>query len=137
MLIKIAKVMTMAAENGVPVIGIWDSAGARVGEGVLALEAFGKIFNISAQIKGIVPQISLVSGPCIGANAIAARISDVVLAVNEITEMGAFGKSTYDAKLGNADGSDICSAKYAASESGLVDAVYASEAEATAGLKIC
>ena len=104
---KICKVMKMAAESGVPIIGVLDSAGARVGEGVDALDAFAKIFKMASAIKGVVPQVSLVLGPCIGACAIAARISDAVLGVNEISTMGAHSAYVYDAIEGNADGSGI------------------------------
>ena len=132
---KICKVMKMAAENGVPIIGILDSAGARVGEGVDALDAFAKIFNMASTIKGIVPQISLVLGPCIGASAIAARIADVVLGVSEISSMGAYSAYVYDAIEGKADGTDICSADYCSKVSGLIDSVYNDEASCIAGLK--
>lgn len=132
---KICKVMKMAAENGVPVIGVLDSAGARVGEGVDALDAFAKIFSMAAQIKGVVPQVSLVLGPCIGASAIAARISDVVLGVEDISQMGAYSSYIYDAIDGKEDVSDICSAKYCAKDSGLIDVVYKDEASCISGLK--
>ena len=132
---KICKVMKMAAESGVPVIGVLDSAGARVGEGVDALDAFAKIFKMASAIKGVVPQVSLVMGPCIGACAIAARISDAVLGVNEISTMGAHSAYVYDAIEGNADGSGICSADFCSKVSGLIDAVYADEKSCIAGLK--
>ena len=132
---KICKVMKMAAENGVPIIGVLDCAGARVGEGVDALDAFAKIFNMASAIKGVVPQVSLVLGPCIGACAIAARISDVVLGVTNISSMGAHSAYVYDAIEGKADGSDICSAEYCEKDSGLIDVVYDSETSCVAGLK--
>jgi len=132
---KICKVMRMAAENGVPVIGVLDCAGARVGEGVDALDAFAKIFRMSSALKGVVPQVSLALGPCIGACAIATRISDVVLGVSGISTMGAHSAYVYDAKEGKADSTDICSAEYCSKVSGLLDAVYADEASCVAGLK--
>lgn len=133
---KICKVMKMAAENGVPVVGVLDSAGARVGEGVDALDAYAKIFNMASSIKGVVPQINLVLGPCIGASAVAARISDVVLGVNDISQMGAHSAYVYDAVKGEAETTDICSAKYCAKDSGLIDVVYKDEASCILGLKI-
>ncbi|MEX1375975.1 MAG: carboxyl transferase domain-containing protein [Eubacteriales bacterium] len=132
---KICKVMKMAAESGVPIIGVLDSAGARVGEGVDALDAFAKIFKMASSLKGIIPQVSLVLGPCIGACATAARISDVVLGANEISTMGAHSAYVYDAKEGNADGSGICSADFCSKVSGLIDAVYSDEKTCIAGLK--
>jgi len=132
---KICKVMRMAAENGVPVIGILDSAGARVGEGVDSLDAFAKIFYTASAIKGVVPQINLVLGPCIGASAVAARISDMVLGVSDISSMGAHSAYVYDAAEGKVDGTGICSAEYCENNSGLIDVVYKDEAACTAGLK--
>jgi len=132
---KICKVMKMAAENGVPVIGILDSAGARVAEGVDALDAFAKVMGLASALKGLIPQVSLVLGPCIGASAIAARISDVVLGVSEISSMGAYSGYVYDAIEGKENSTNICSAEYCSKESGLVDVVYDSEAACIAGLK--
>jgi len=132
---KICKVMNMAAQNGVPVVGVLDSAGARVGEGIDSLDAFAKIFNLASQIKGVVPQISLVLGPCIGASAIGARISDVVLGVDDISQMGAHSAYVYDAIDNEADDTDICSAEYCAKDSGLIDVVYNDEASCISGLK--
>ena len=132
---KICKVMRMAAENGVPVIGILDSAGARVSEGVDSLDAFAKIFYTASALKGVIPQVNLVLGPCIGASAVAARISDIVLGVSEISSMGAHSEYVYDAAEGKAASSGICSAEYCESNSGLIDVVYRDESSCIAGLK--
>ncbi len=132
---KICKVMDMAAENGVPVIGILDSAGARIGEGADALNAYGKLFKKSADLSGVVPQLTLVCGPCVGAAAIAASMSDVTFVVDEIVQLGAYGAATYDAKAGKADATGIVSASYSTATSGLAQLRYAKEDECFEALK--
>src|SRR5919108_792560 len=63
---KICKVMDLAAKNGCPVIGINDSGGARIQEGVVSLAGYAEIFWRNVQCSGVIPQISLVMGPCAG-----------------------------------------------------------------------
>jgi propionyl-CoA carboxylase beta chain len=63
---KICKIMDMAIQNGAPVIGINDSGGARIQEGVGSLAAYGEVFQRNVMASGVVPQISLIMGPCAG-----------------------------------------------------------------------
>lgn len=63
---KICKVMDLALKTGVPMIGINDSGGARIQEGVVSLGLYGEIFKRNAHASGVIPQISLVLGPCAG-----------------------------------------------------------------------
>ncbi len=133
---KIVKAMEMAKSSGVPVIGILDSAGARIQEGVDALNGYGKIFAKSTELSGVVPQVTVVAGPCIGAGAIAASLSDITLAIDGISSLGANSGSVYDAKNGIDYASDITSATYAGAVSGLTDIVCKTEDEAYTKLKI-
>jgi acetyl-CoA carboxylase carboxyltransferase component len=68
---KIAKVLDMAMKNGVPVIGINDSGGARIQEGVDALKGYGDIFFRNTMASGVIPQIAVIMGPCAGGAVIA------------------------------------------------------------------
>ena len=63
---KICKVMDMAVKNGAPIIGINDSGGARIQEGVTSLAGYGEIFQRNVMASGVVPQISAIMGPCAG-----------------------------------------------------------------------
>ncbi len=63
---KICKVLDLALQNGAPVVGLNDSGGARIQEGVDALVAYGEIFYRNVQASGVVPQISVIMGPCAG-----------------------------------------------------------------------
>jgi acetyl-CoA carboxylase carboxyltransferase component len=78
---KICKVMDMAAKYGCPVIGINDSGGARIQEGVVSLAGYAEIFWRNVQCSGVIPQISLVMGPCAGGAVYSPAITDFVLMV--------------------------------------------------------
>ena len=76
---KIVKVLELARKTGTPVVTLCDSNGARVGEGAAALEAYADIFAHMARLSGVVPMIAVVVGPCVGAAAMTAQLSDIVL----------------------------------------------------------
>jgi propionyl-CoA carboxylase beta chain len=78
---KICKVMDMALKYGCPVIGINDSGGARIQEGVVSLAGYAEIFWRNVQASGVVPQISLVMGPCAGGAVYSPAITDFVFMV--------------------------------------------------------
>src|SRR5881397_880223 len=78
---KICKVMDMALKFGCPVIGINDSGGARIQEGVVSLAGYAEIFWRNVQCSGVIPQISLVMGPCAGGAVYSPAITDFVLMV--------------------------------------------------------
>ena len=84
---KICKVMDMAVKYGCPVIGINDSGGARIQEGVVSLAGYAEIFWRNVQASGVVPQISLVIGPCAGGAVYSPAITDFVLMVEETSYM--------------------------------------------------
>jgi propionyl-CoA carboxylase beta chain len=78
---KICKVMDLAVQYGCPVIGINDSGGARIQEGVVSLAGYAEIFWRNVQASGVVPQISLVMGPCAGGAVYSPAITDFILMV--------------------------------------------------------
>ena len=84
---KICKVMDMAVKYGCPVIGINDSGGARIQEGVVSLAGYAEIFWRNVQASGVVPQISLVLGPCAGGAVYSPAITDFVLMAEESSYM--------------------------------------------------
>lgn len=73
---KIAHIYELATATGYPVVGIYDSNGAHIDEGVDALEAYGKLIASASKISGVVPQISVVAGPCVGSAAVLATLAD-------------------------------------------------------------
>jgi acetyl-CoA carboxylase carboxyltransferase component len=84
---KIAKIMELATRTGVPLIGLNDSGGARIQEGVDALAAYGDIFFRNVQASGMVPQISVIMGPCAGGAVYSPAITDFVVMVEELSHM--------------------------------------------------
>jgi propionyl-CoA carboxylase beta chain len=84
---KIVKVMDLAMRTGCPVIGINDSGGARIQEGVVALGLYAEIFYRNVMASGVVPQISLVLGPCAGGAVYSPAITDFVLMVDKSSHM--------------------------------------------------
>ncbi|MFE9251439.1 acyl-CoA carboxylase subunit beta [Streptomyces sp. NPDC007088] len=84
---KIAKVMDFALKNGCPVVGINDSGGARIQEGVSALGMYGEIFRRNTHASGVIPQISLVVGPCAGGAVYSPAITDFTVMVDKTSHM--------------------------------------------------
>jgi len=84
---KIVKVMDLAIKTGCPVIGINDSGGARIQEGVVSLGLYGEIFYRNVQASGVVPQISLIMGPCAGGAVYSPAITDFTVMVDQTSHM--------------------------------------------------
>ncbi|WP_037683997.1 acyl-CoA carboxylase subunit beta [Streptomyces griseus] len=84
---KIVKVMDFALKTGCPVIGINDSGGARIQEGVASLGAYGEIFRRNTHASGVIPQISLVVGPCAGGAVYSPAITDFTIMVDQTSHM--------------------------------------------------
>lgn len=78
---KICNAMDLAAKAGAPVVGLIDSGGARIQEGVYALGGYGEIFRRNAQYSGIVPQISVIMGPCAGGASYSPALTDMIIMV--------------------------------------------------------
>ena len=84
---KIVKVMDMAMKTGCPVIGINDSGGARIQEGVVSLGLYGEIFRRNVHASGVIPQISLIMGPCAGGAVYSPAITDFTVMVDKTSHM--------------------------------------------------
>lgn len=84
---KICKVMDMAMRNGAPIIGLNDSGGARIQEGVVSLAGYAEIFYRNVLASGVVPQISLIMGPCAGGAVYSPAITDFVVMVKDTSHM--------------------------------------------------
>ncbi|MFC5999894.1 acyl-CoA carboxylase subunit beta [Quadrisphaera sp. GCM10027208] len=84
---KIVKVMDLAMKTGCPVVGINDSGGARIQEGVVSLGLYGEIFRRNVLASGVVPQISLIMGPCAGGAVYSPAITDFTVMVDQTSHM--------------------------------------------------
>ncbi len=85
--LKIANVMDLAAKNRTPIIGLNDSGGARIQEGVVSLDGYGKIFYRNTIYSGVIPQISVILGPCAGGAVYSPAITDFVFMVEKSSQM--------------------------------------------------
>ncbi len=84
---KIARVLDVALQNGIPLIGLNDSGGARIQEGVDALAAYGEVFARNVRASGVIPQISVILGPCAGGAVYSPAITDFVVMVEGTANM--------------------------------------------------
>lgn len=84
---KICRIQEEALRNGAPVVGLLDSGGARIQEGVNALAGFGKIFYRNTMCSGVIPQISAIMGPCAGGAVYSPAITDYILMVDSTSQM--------------------------------------------------
>ncbi len=84
---KICKIMDMAMKNGAPVIGLNDSGGARIQEGVHGLAGYAEIFYRNVMASGVVPQISIIMGPCAGGAVYSPALTDFVIMVKDTSQM--------------------------------------------------
>lgn len=118
---KICHTLDSAAKAGVPVIGINDSGGARIQEGVGSLSAYGQVFYRNVQLSGVVPQISIIAGPCAGGAAYSPALTDFIIMTREHAQMFICGPEVIRAVTGQVcTMDDIGSAETQAGVSGNV-----------------
>lgn len=84
---KIAKLYELAMKNGAPVIGMFDSAGAMVGDGAMAMSAYGKFLKVVSDASGVIPQIAIITGVCSGMSATVAAMFDVVVTIKDTSKL--------------------------------------------------
>jgi propionyl-CoA carboxylase beta chain len=126
---KICKVMDMAVKYGAPVIGINDSGGARIQEGVVSLAGYAEIFWRNVQASGVVPQISLVMGPCAGGAVYSPAMTDFVFMVEDSSYMFITGPDVVKTVTGEeVTFEELGGAATHASKSGVAQFISADEA---------
>lgn len=97
---KIVRVLEQARKTGTPLVAMCDSNGARVGEGAAALEAYSDVFAHMARLSGVVPMITLVLGPCVGAAAMMAELSDIAVVAKPAGALLVAGPQVLSSKMG-------------------------------------
>src|SRR5512139_3386517 len=97
---KICRVMDLAMRNGVPIIGLIDSGGARIQEGVRSLGGYAEIFRRNVQLSGVIPQISVMLGPCAGGAAYSPALTDLIIMVEKHSYMFLTGPQVIKAVTG-------------------------------------
>ena len=99
---KIGKVYALAQKVGAPIIGVYNSDGAHIDEGIDAMEAYASLMSASANLSGVVPQIAVVVGDCIGSAAVLASMADVVIMKNDAEFYVTAGSVLGDKEVGSA-----------------------------------
>lgn len=97
---KVAKIMDLAAKNGSPIIGLNDSGGARIQEGVVSLDGYGHIFYRNSIYSGVIPQISVIMGPCAGGAVYSPAITDFIFMVEGTSQMFITGPKVIETVTG-------------------------------------
>ena len=127
---KIVKVMDLAMRNGAPLIGINDGGGARIQEGVVSLKGYGDIFTHNVMASGVIPQISVVMGPCAGGAVYSPAITDFIFMTEGAGQMYITGPDVVRAVTGeDVTHEDLGGAQVHASRSGVAQFTAEGEEE--------
>ncbi len=133
---KICRIMDLALQNACPFIGINDSGGARIQEGVDALNGYGEIFRRNTQASGVIPQISVIAGPCAGGATYSPALTDLVLMVSGSAQMFITGPAVINSVTGEeVDSQELGGAEAHGSKSGVAHVTYPDEDQLFADLR--
>lgn len=128
---KICKVMDLAMDTGTPIIGLKDSGGARIQEGVLGLNGYGRIFERNVRASGVIPQISVIMGPCAGGAVYSPALTDFVYQVEGTSHLFITGPDVIKTVTGEEVSMDDLGGAHAhASKSGVTHFVVSDDREA-------
>ncbi len=133
---KICKVMDLAMQNGAPVVGLNDSGGARIQEGVVSLGGYADIFYRNVKSSGVVPQISAIMGPCAGGAVYSPAMTDFIMMVENTSYMFVTGPNVVKTVTHETVTSEeLGGAQTHASKSGVTHFAYANEVECIDNIK--
>ncbi|MEM6760549.1 MAG: acyl-CoA carboxylase subunit beta [Pseudomonadota bacterium] len=133
---KICKIMDMAVENGAPVIGINDSGGARIQEGVDSLGGYGEIFQRNIMASGVVPQISVIMGPCAGGAVYSPAMTDFIFMVKDSSYMFVTGPDVVKTVTNEqVTAEELGGASTHTKKSSVADAAFENDVEALAEVR--
>ena len=128
---KIVKIMDLALKTGVPMVGINDSGGARIQEGVVSLGLYGQIFRRNVLASGVVPQISLILGPCAGGAVYSPAITDFTVMADQTSHMFITGPDVIKTVTGeDVEFEELGGARTHNTKSGVAHYMAADEADA-------
>lgn len=133
---KICKVMDMAMKNGAPVIGLNDSGGARIQEGVVSLGGYADIFYRNTLASGVIPQLSAIMGPCAGGAVYSPALTDFIMMVENTSYMFVTGPNVVKTVTHEeVTSEDLGGASTHSTKSGVTHLTYANEIECINGIK--
>ncbi|UOM36554.1 acyl-CoA carboxylase subunit beta [Acuticoccus sp. I52.16.1] len=128
---KICKIMDLAVQNGVPVIGLNDSGGARIQEGVASLGGYAEVFWRNAQASGVIPQISVIMGPCAGGAVYSPAMTDFIFMVEDTSYMFVTGPDVVKTVTGEiVTAEDLGGAATHSRKSSVADGAFENDVEA-------
>jgi propionyl-CoA carboxylase beta chain len=128
---KIVKLQTMALQNGAPIIGLYDAGGARIQEGVESLAGYADIFLQNVLASGVVPQISVIMGPCAGGDVYSPAITDFIFMVKDTSYMYVTGPDVVRTVTHEeVTHEELGGARVHAQKSGVVDGAYDNDLQA-------
>ena len=133
---KICKIMDMAVRNGAPVIGLNDSGGARIQEGVASLAGYADVFKRNVDASGVIPQISVIMGPCAGGAVYSPAMTDFIFMVRDSSFMFVTGPDvvkTVTNEIVTAE--ELGGAKTHTQKSSVADGAYDNDVEALEGVR--
>ncbi|MFT3726605.1 MAG: acyl-CoA carboxylase subunit beta [Terricaulis sp.] len=127
---KIVKVQNMALKNGAPIVGIFDAGGARIQEGVESLAGYADIFQNNIMASGVIPQISVIMGPCAGGDVYSPAMTDFIFMVKDTSYMYVTGPEVVKTVTNEiVTHEELGGAKVHASKSGVVDGAFENDFE--------
>ena len=133
---KICKIMDMAVQNGAPIIGINDSGGARIQEGVASLAAYGEVFQRNITASGVVPQISLIMGPTAGGAVYSPAMTDFIFMVKDSSYMFVTGPDVVKTVTNEqVTAEELGGASTHTKKSSVADAAFENDVEAIAEVR--
>ena len=128
---KICKIMDMAVQNGAPIIGLNDSGGARIQEGVASLAGYADVFLRNILASGVVPQISVIMGPCAGGAVYSPAMTDFIFMVKDSSYMFVTGPDVVKTVTNEViSAEDLGGAKTHTTKSSVADAAFENDVEA-------
>jgi propionyl-CoA carboxylase beta chain len=128
---KITKIQDMALRNRAPIIGLFDAGGARIQEGVAALGGYGEVFQRNVLASGVIPQISVIMGPCAGGDVYSPAMTDFIFMVRDTSYMFVTGPDVVKTVTNeNVTAEELGGASIHTTKSSIADRAYDNDVEA-------
>ena len=128
---KIVKMQDMALKNGAPIIGLFDAGGARIQEGVAALGGYGEVFQRNVLASGVIPQISVIMGPCAGGDVYSPAMTDFIFMVRDTSYMFVTGPDVVKTVTNETvSAEELGGASVHTTKSSIADRAYENDVEA-------
>ena len=128
---KITKIQDMAVKNRAPIVGLFDAGGARIQEGVAALGGYGEVFQRNVLASGVIPQISVIMGPCAGGDVYSPAMTDFIFMVRDTSYMFVTGPDVVKTVTGETvTAEELGGAQVHTTRSSIADRAYDNDVEA-------